>query len=391
MKRFNQKLRESRPVRLATSYSLFVVFLCVPITIMFALLIGANYAYVNYMQASQDFEPSSLADPGSAWGNQQIFIGVMLALTVVIFNAIFEQIVGKMTKWERHKTWSSYRNHRMWKLLVFRFVNTSSLFVLRYFGEVPWFTCIVNRMALQAGLLMLTDLFVTNIWTMIFPLFFVGGTCLCQGDIRERFKRGKLASDCKEIWSRRFFSPCCFPSQYDVGAEFELTDEYLKLMFRQYLIYMAFPVFPFISWLALSSTLFDHMHSKLRLAHFCRKPKGIFFGARKRLSIWLFLAFFAGISTFPIGAFWFAGASGPFLCWPCPGYSKASAGSISVGAVGVGGGGQGVCAASFEAPECQDRFGAPLTSGEVMSRINAVRAGDAESSRWLDENEVRCS
>lgn len=75
------------------------------------------------------------------------------------------------------------------------------------------------------------------------------------------------------------------------------------------------------------------------------------------------------------------------MCAWSLGYSRGGVGALTRNL----GGDNGVCSASFEAPECQDRYGAPLAAGDIMSRIDAVRTGDAESSRWLDENEVRDS
>ena len=39
--------------------------------------------------------------------------------------------------------------HRLFKLVVFRFVNLMSLFIIRYFADVPFHPCMATRVANQ--------------------------------------------------------------------------------------------------------------------------------------------------------------------------------------------------------------------------------------------------
>jgi hypothetical protein len=68
-----------------------------------------------------------------------------------------------LTSLERHASYSAYRLHRLIKLLVFRVCNTQSLFLVRYFADVPFYPCMATRAGNQAFVMVLLDLTVSNV------------------------------------------------------------------------------------------------------------------------------------------------------------------------------------------------------------------------------------
>jgi len=55
---------------------------------------------------------------------------IMLAVVVEVTNSIWSGIASKLTDWENHRTASEYDNHKLIKVLLFKFVN--SYFILYY-------------------------------------------------------------------------------------------------------------------------------------------------------------------------------------------------------------------------------------------------------------------
>ena len=68
-----------------------------------------------------------------------------------------------LTDLERHASYSAHRLHRLVKLLVFRVCNTQSLFLVRFFADVPFYPCMAARVGNQALLMVLLDLTLSNL------------------------------------------------------------------------------------------------------------------------------------------------------------------------------------------------------------------------------------
>jgi hypothetical protein len=71
-------------------------------------------------------------------------------------------VAAVLTDLERHASYSAHRLHRLLKLLVFRVCNTQSLFLVRYFADVPFYPCLAARAGNQAFIMILLDLTLSN-------------------------------------------------------------------------------------------------------------------------------------------------------------------------------------------------------------------------------------
>ncbi len=72
-------------------------------------------------------------------------------------------VAAVLTDLERHASYSAHRFHRLVKLLVFRVCNTQSLFLVRFFADVPFYPCMAARVGNQAFIMVILDLTVSNI------------------------------------------------------------------------------------------------------------------------------------------------------------------------------------------------------------------------------------
>jgi hypothetical protein len=122
------------------SYFLFLLCMAVPIAVMWILLYGlvARLAELNYNTWS--VEDAQLS---------QALLALVAASSVTVANSVFFFVVGTLTGMEMHGRYSQFRRHRLFKLCVYRFVNTTALFVWSYYSELPWNICLVKRIAMQ--------------------------------------------------------------------------------------------------------------------------------------------------------------------------------------------------------------------------------------------------
>ncbi len=217
-----------------------------------------------------------------------------------------------LTDLERHASYSAHRLHRLIKLLVFRVCNTQSLFLVRYFADVPFYPCMAARAGNQAFVMVLLDLTVSNIAEIGFSAAFNAAHRWQQrraaskgpgkvssahtGGVAEpSFPAAKKAtapartaplgavqtrqgggSEAKEEQGGRESnggggydkseaegdrddgsSKGEVEEEGDAVAEIELTDDYLELLYRQYVMLACLGAFPLVTVRWPSSRLPD--------------------------------------------------------------------------------------------------------------------------------------
>ena len=133
--------------RMIISYSIFVLMCACPLAIMYAVLFQMLYRTI---PSQYD---SGLKNLGAFQEGVQLAISLITSAIVPIANLIFDSIVRFLTDLEKHPTWSSYRRHRLLKIILFRLVNVYGLFIFRYYADFPFYTCSSSRIAFQVNAL----------------------------------------------------------------------------------------------------------------------------------------------------------------------------------------------------------------------------------------------
>lgn len=323
--------------RLIFSYFIFILCLGAPMLIMWALL---NPALYPVLQSQYD---STQKTPDNWTEGLQLVLYLLVSLTVTVSNLIFETVVGYLTDFEGHEHWHQYRNHRLWKRVIFRVSNMMALFAIRFWTDLPFYTCASGRIAFQVFIFIILDLTVNNIIEVLYPAIMdwvtyctVGKVINAVGDEENR-------------------------------PEFELSDEYFEIVYRQYIMYMGVSVFPMIAGITLVANLVEWGTDKYRLFYHCRKPRQVVVGGRRHLFGALFISAFFALVTFPAGAVWWGGPLGPYMCWPCPQYSRFSSPD-------------GSCGASFDEITCKMSNGTELSNDYMRTQIDNLRAPETSSA-----------
>jgi hypothetical protein len=191
--------------------------------------------------------------------------------------------------------------------------------------------------------------------------------------------------------------PCCAatadetPGQDDDDdkgkPEFELSDEYFEITYRQFIMYFGLTVFPMITAITLLCNIFEVLVDRYRLIRCCNRPKGMVPGGRKLIFNQLLGAAICGLVAFPCGAVYF----GPgFLCWPCPQYSAATTLDPSFTLQQYKTSGilktqpcNNVIA--FEQPMCKLDNGKDVSVAEVRLHVDRLRFWDAFTGQELQK------
>lgn len=122
--------------------------------------------------------------------------------------------------------------------------------------------------------------------------------------------------------------------------EFNISDEYFELIYRQNTVFYALPAFPLIGFIAIWSFVIEYaffltwfpLHyflrlitDKIRLLKFCKKPPRMNGSFKTLVAFFLLLSAIltignpgSGVIYFLIGQYWCNGESNQLKCTVCP-------------------------------------------------------------------------
>lgn len=280
----------NRVLRVSLSYVLAVVVLLINMGLVVGLTIAQNYAVLTLSIIKQLGDATKISLP-----NHWVIIGfsVVVGIITAISNKIWGMLSQKLTSFERHATWSSYRNHETFKLILFNLLNLSVIGLTKGLFTNP---CVLEIIGNQYFIQLIVDILVFNSIELIVPFvtYFV----------RSRFHNGNLD---------------------DIRPEFNISDEYLELIYRQTVIYYAMPAFPMITFIAIFSFTLEIITDKLRLLQLCKKPPRMSGSFKTLVSFFLLLSAILVLANVGSGAiylltgyYWCIGESTLYKCKVCP-------------------------------------------------------------------------
>ena len=163
-----------------------------------------------------------------------------ISIVIGIINFIWNKITISLTNFEKHRTWSGYRTHNTFKYLFFKLFNVFFMGFTKGLFNVP---CVVRTLGNQYLIQMLMDFFVFNGIELIVPyVVYV---------IHKYRNKG---------------------SDEAIRPDFDVSEEYLEVIYRQYLIYCGMASFPMMTFLGLIASITELYLDKLRLLKLCKKP-----------------------------------------------------------------------------------------------------------------------
>lgn len=206
-------------------------------------------------------------------------VNYVVTFSVVTINFFFQTISVKLVQLEKHKTWSLFRKHHTIKLIAFKIINVCAMYAALSFSFQRNGRCIYFDAGSKFVSLILIDLFFQNFMEMAVPLM------KRWGATHVKYLQTKGGDEAAK-------------------PEFDVSQEYLELFYRQFVIYLGLSIFPGITVLGLITNILEYPLDKYRMLRICQRPKPLDISMKRFLVIWLFVTGLAGLLTWPQGAIW---------------------------------------------------------------------------------------
>jgi len=266
-----------RRYRILASYVVFIIVLAVSSVATFFLVV------VSTSRKIQDLDSSSL------------LLSAIIAMFMTMVNMIWKRVCVWLTRIERHATWTKFRQHNTLKFFLFRMLNVLTMYASRVLAPricIHDFcnnsSCLTSSVGVQLLFLLVFDLTVQNIWEISFGWF--------RAKVNER--RGMMGKG----------------SNDSVRPEFDVAEEYLEVMYRQFIVYLAFAIVPLAPVLGLICNIVEYRVDKYRLLRICQHPRGLQGSMRNFLTFFLFCTAAVALASPPFGSAWVMSGQSQSMC-----------------------------------------------------------------------------
>ncbi|KAH3767774.1 DUF590 family protein [Pelomyxa schiedti] len=236
----------------------------------------------------------------------------MISLVISVVRMIWTSVASALTKFERHRTWASFKNHVLFKWYWFKVLNLICVYISRWLvadryadqftytwnlPDFPWEdsgsesgttvtenACGLVYMGDQFMTLVIIDLIVSNAMEVVLPL--------CLPIIMKLLCCFFKKNDDSKVTSRK------------QRPEFDLAEEYLEILYRQFVICFGMPFFPLLAVLGFIVNLIEVFVDRIRLIYICKKPPMVAASLRRRLIFYMFITAVLSVVAFPVGTGW---------------------------------------------------------------------------------------
>lgn len=241
--------------QLQTRYSPFGVF---GSAFIMAVILGISGVVTFYMQrAARQAGGNSLAS-------------FCIALFVSAMGYAWEKVCDKLTMLEYWAYWSDYWKSSCIKVLLFKILNVFTVFLVKrieFEEKVEPGNCQLEDLGDQFILLV-----ALNSASSVAYLLYV--TTSAEDEERNEFGT----------------------------REFIISQEYVELVYRQFLIGLGFLVMPMIAIFGLAANILEYWVDKFRMLKVCHKPKVISASFRGVLAFYFFFSAMFVLASYPNGA-----------------------------------------------------------------------------------------
>jgi len=271
-----------RRYRILASYIVFILVLGVSSIATFFLVV------VSTSRKVQDLDSSS------------VLLSAIIAMFMTMVNMVWKRVCVWLTRIERHATWTQFRQHNTLKFFLFKMLNVLAMYasrvlVPRICPHIPNIrdfcnnsSCLTSSVGVQLLFLLVFDLTVQNLWEISYGWF--------RAKVNER--RGMMGKG----------------SNDSVRPEFDVAEEYLEVMYRQFIIYFAFAIVPLAPVLGLVCNIVEYRVDKYRLLRICQHPRGLQGSMRNFLTFFLFCTAAVALASPPYGSAWVMSGQSQSMC-----------------------------------------------------------------------------
>jgi len=262
--------------------------------LIFILVLGVSSIATFFLVATSTSEKVKDLDSSS------VLLSAIIAIFMTMVNMAWKRVCVWLTRMERHATWTQFRQHNTLKFFLFKMLNVLAMYASRILvpkicKRIPSISefcnntsCLTSSVGVQLLFLLVFDLTVQNMWEISFGWF--------RAKVNER--RGMMGKG----------------SNDSVRPEFDVAEEYLEVLYRQFIIYLAFAIVPLAPVLGLLCNLVEYRVDKYRLLRICQHPRGLQGSMRNSLTFFLFCTAAVALASPPYGAAWVMSGQSQSMC-----------------------------------------------------------------------------
>lgn len=201
-----------------------------------------------------------------------------ISLCVVVFNLLWNKISYHLTRFERHRTWGYFAYSHAVKLIVMKLFVATGLYVLiaTVLREGPASPCLYFDSGKQFLSFLIIDITVSNLLQIFGPII-MRKLRQCLGS--------KLSDE-------------------ELRPEFDLSEQFLSVLYRQFILYLGVLVFPLMGVLGVIGNLIEYPIDRLHLLRLSKDPHFILDTHATFLMIFLLLVGLFAFLVYPNGALW---------------------------------------------------------------------------------------
>eukprot|EP00759_Apiculatamorpha_spiralis_P044868 PhF_6_TR41691/c0_g1_i2/m.63239 len=171
-----------------------------------------------------------------------------IALIVAGLNMCYESVCETLTELEKPSTMHSFKMSCTVKLLVFKLCNVITVYASKNYAIMK--DCAYDVIGQQILYILVVDITLMNFFEV------------CTPYVTSRIRRYIAQRDKTDL-----------QSDEDLRPSFDVSSEYLDMLYRQYLVYMAMVVFPLATCLAYFGQGVEYWIDKTKLVKIAGKPK----------------------------------------------------------------------------------------------------------------------
>lgn len=258
----------AKPSRYWLGILLTLIALGISTGVFYGLLQLQNYMSVNIKNGTVIFGLTT-----------NTLMGIPVSLSFVISNLLWNYFSQKVTEKENYKRWTHFRISRSLKLILFKILSATILYTLiaTVLIEPPNNNCSIQNSATNFLTTVLIDALLLTLVDTFVPL------------LGRRLK----------MWWYQLES-----DDPSLSIEFNVSEDLLQIMYRQFIICIAILVFPLVGIFACLVNLLQYGIDKYRLLRICKDPQYIEEKLGLAMFIFIVINMIASTITYPNGALW---------------------------------------------------------------------------------------
>lgn len=239
------------PLRILSAI-IFLTLLTVELIFIFGFSVLKNFTFIRGLYKIRE---EGLYDYLKELANVGIDTGYSTTVSILISitNSIFKFICVYLTKMELYNTYTAFTNSFTLKLITFKILNMFLMSTVKGFFCQD---CILDVLGKQYLTQIVLDIVVNNLTETLVPL------------IKYEYKEWKMRKNGK-VKVNSLEGQLIL---YRGLGDFDIGVEYLEYIYRQLTIYLAVPSSPWLSFIAIFSSLLEIILDKFKMVYFCKKP-----------------------------------------------------------------------------------------------------------------------